>query len=345
MPLITMMVLSTGVRVKALSAVDDQGIIAIHYNGASAASWTLGQEPAGAPYLELTIDLSNVTDIVSVAFSVAWDPKVLNLTEPIIQGNFLEPPGPGGITTPLYTIDYVAGYLKDYAYTQLAEFAPKDFPLTTWGWVATLKFEVIATPAFGEPIDTDIVFINEPPKKPTYWATLEAGGLVFHDFAVMSLCHFHYEALKGKLTFDVPVDDQIFYVTIETNSSVSNFAFNEKYAADGWRGETSFNVTGPTGTTAFCNVTIPKNLTYGDPSWRVLVDGAEKGYTSGDIDATSTWLYFTYTHGATPSLVQIYGTRVVPEFSSPTLLITLIVAALALAILAKRERSNRRRRL
>ena len=50
-PLITMIVLSTVVRVKALSAVDDQGIIAIHYNGASTVSWVVDQEPATYPFL------------------------------------------------------------------------------------------------------------------------------------------------------------------------------------------------------------------------------------------------------------------------------------------------------
>jgi len=148
----------------------------------------------------------------------------------------------------------------------------------------------------------------------------------------------HYNVPKH----EVVVDGKTYYVTIESNSSVYNFAFNEKYAVDDWRGETSFNVTGPTGTTGFCNVTIPKNLTYGAP-WLVLVDGAAKGYASGDIDATSTWLYFTYTHGDTPSLIQIYGTWVVPEFSAPTLLMTLLIVALAVAILAKRARSNKRK--
>jgi hypothetical protein len=150
----------------------------------------------------------------------------------------------------------------------------------------------------------------------------------------------HYNVPKH----EVVVDGKTYYVTIESNSSFYNFAFNETYAVGDWRGETSFNVTGLPGTTGFCNVTIPKNLTYGVP-WLVLVDGAAKGYASGDIDATSTWLYFTYTHGDTPSLIQIRGTWVVPEFSAPTLLMTLLIVALAVAILAKRASSNRRRHL
>jgi len=103
-------------------------------------------------------------------------------------------------------------------------------------------------------------------------------------------------------TFSIIWGVETFIVSVESNSTVSNFAFNQPGK------EISFNVTGEAGTLGFCNVTIPKALLYGEP-WTVLIDGAPVPATITE-NATHSFLYFTYTHSTHE--VQIIGTWVVP---------------------------------
>ena len=199
---------------------DGQGMIALldSVDLDDVVFWTLEEEPVTYPYFYVNVTITNVTDVISAPFSVHWDPTILSLTD-IIQGNFLEPPGTGGISSPLYMVNYTAGYLEDYAYTQVHPFAPKSFPATTWGWVATLTFEFIGTPpTAGFPIDTDIVFVNEPPKRPTYWFDSVPTK---HNFAQMLPCHFHYETPQ---VHDVAITDiraSSYEVNITTQSIVT----------------------------------------------------------------------------------------------------------------------------
>jgi PKD repeat protein len=88
---------------------------------------------------------------------------------------------------------------------------------------------------------------------------------------------------------------------VESNSTVSNFAFNQPNK------EISFYVTGPDGTIGFSNVTIPKQLLYGEP-WSVLIDGISVTPTIAENE-THSILYFTYIHST--HKVQIIGTHVI----------------------------------
>jgi len=97
----------------------------------------------------------------------------------------------------------------------------------------------------------------------------------------------------------VEVDDVIFYVIIESNSTVSDFTFNQTLK------QISFNVTGPDGTVGFCNVTIPKDL-LGDP-FTALIDGTPLPYELTE-NATHYFLYFTYNHSI--HAIQIIATTV-----------------------------------
>jgi len=97
-------------------------------------------------------------------------------------------------------------------------------------------------------------------------------------------------------------DQNIFYVVVESNSTISEFNFVQTEK------EINFNVTGPDVTVGFCNATIPKELLNADPvDWIVLIDAA---VISPIISAneTHTMLYFTYSH--TTHQVRIIGTHV-----------------------------------
>jgi parallel beta-helix repeat protein len=105
------------------------------------------------------------------------------------------------------------------------------------------------------------------------------------------------------MVFDVVWDEETYPVEIVSNSTITAFKFSQKDKQIG------FNVTGPDGTTGFCEVKIPKNLLDAHPGeWTVLVDGAPviPVVTS---TATHNILSFTYSHST--QKVGIEGTIVV----------------------------------
>lgn len=129
--------------------------------------------------------------------------------------------------------------------------------------------------------------------------------------------------------FDVTVGDTTIPVAIASNSSISEFDFNKISQ------QLSFNVTGPTGTTGFCNISIPEELLWGDFS--VYLNGEP---LVEDVDYTRTYngthniFYITYNHSS--HMIEITGTDVIPEYSSWLLSSLLLVATLVIVINKKR---------
>jgi hypothetical protein len=121
-----------------------------------------------------------------------------------------------------------------------------------------------------------------------------------------------------------------YTVTTESNSSVSSLSFQTGIPM------ITFNVTGPNGTTGFCNVTIPKNFMYstGSAGWIVQVDG-QKITPTITTDATNTYLYFTYQQ--TTHYITIVTSGVVPEFDFIGLMILMMSALAATLILIKKS--------
>jgi hypothetical protein len=118
-------------------------------------------------------------------------------------------------------------------------------------------------------------------------------------------------------------------VLISSNSTVSNFAFNQSQA------QISFNLTGPSGTRAFCNVTIPKSLLKDHP-WELKIDGINLGFTLSE-NATHSFLYFTYTYASTLQ-VTIRAAWVIPEFPPSIILPLFVLVTLIATILLKKKR-------
>jgi hypothetical protein len=127
-------------------------------------------------------------------------------------------------------------------------------------------------------------------------------------------------------------DGYTFNVTMMSNSTVSNFNFNESLK------QISLNVTGPTGKAGYCNVTIPKDLLRGSP-WTVLLNGTDWTtlctITEND---THTFIYIPHTYST--NTIQIRGTWVVPEFPSATILPLLMIATTLSVILRRRRRKT-----
>ena len=125
----------------------------------------------------------------------------------------------------------------------------------------------------------------------------------------------------------VVVDGLTFYVKTVSNSTVSNFAFNQSAMT------ISFNVSGTAGTSGYVNVTIPKELLNAQPDeWEVYIDTTP---TTPQIteNTTHTFIYINYTH--TTHTISIKGTEVIPDFPSTFMLLAVGILIMAIAAFLK----------
>jgi hypothetical protein len=137
----------------------------------------------------------------------------------------------------------------------------------------------------------------------------------------------------------VQADGRVFHVVTESNSTVSDLIFDQS--------QIKFNVPSDSGAVGYFNVTIPKSLmncTELD-DWIVWVNGTQllpPDFPTPTENATDTFVHFTCTFAST-SQVTIKGTNVVPEFSSPTVLLLSITTTLLAMIVYKRGNGKRSR--
>jgi hypothetical protein len=131
---------------------------------------------------------------------------------------------------------------------------------------------------------------------------------------------------------DIVVDGNLFQVVTESNSTISALVFAKENK------KLLFNVTGTTGTTGFCNITIPNQLLGGPYS--SSLDGQPLSATITLDNGTHTGLGFNYVHSA--HRIEIIGTTAIPEFPSTMLLPLLALTTLVAAVLAGKSRRKKR---
>jgi len=128
--------------------------------------------------------------------------------------------------------------------------------------------------------------------------------------------------------FIVSVDDQVFPVTVTSNSTISDFNFTRD------RKEIKFNVEGYKNTTGFCNASIPISL-LGGP-YTVEIDNTTiLEHYAAPTNGTHSFVYFTYNHST--HIIRITGTTVIPEFPSFLILPLFMIATLLAVIFYKRK--------
>jgi len=127
-----------------------------------------------------------------------------------------------------------------------------------------------------------------------------------------------------------------FKITVRSNSTVSNVNFNDTLIPD--QGIVNYTVTGPDGTAGFCNVTIPRDIMWGD--WTVLLDGAYPPTTLVIAsDQTNYYLYFTYTQST--HTVTIISTGVVPEFPPLAAMLLILLLVTLAGVIAGKNRIHK----
>lgn len=112
------------------------------------------------------------------------------------------------------------------------------------------------------------------------------------------------EAWSQFRAFDIVLGEETYHVTTFSNSTIAGFNFNHSIM------QISFNVTGPSSTVGFCNVTVPKSLLR--DSWLILVDEANS--TAGTViteTITHTFFYLSYDFGT--HRVKIIGSEISDE--------------------------------
>lgn len=129
-------------------------------------------------------------------------------------------------------------------------------------------------------------------------------------------------------------NETIYHIETKTNSTVLNFNFDQPNR------KITFNVSGPSNTTGFCNVTILNTLLWGD--FTVLIDGNSPTTLTRIDNTTHTSLHFTY-ELLSPRSIQIIGEHVIPEFPTWTSII-LIFLALTVAIAIRKARAYKTRK-
>jgi len=123
-----------------------------------------------------------------------------------------------------------------------------------------------------------------------------------------------------------------YKVSVSTNSTVTNFAFDQTAKTE------SFEIAGTNGTKGFCNVTIPQELLNGDFS--LWIDDSPVSFTITQ-NTTHSSLHFNYTH--TVHKVRIVGTSVIPEHIHPLLIGMIFFLATAVVILQHIRRGKKSR--
>jgi hypothetical protein len=129
-------------------------------------------------------------------------------------------------------------------------------------------------------------------------------------------------------TFVLNVTSTCYRVVFNTNSTITHFQLNN---TDPSNPRLVFNASGTSGTTGYCNITIPKTLIKAEPSevWIIEVNGTII-YRTISENATHTLISFTYTYHS-PVKVEIIGTWAVTENQTPLVLMALILILTILA--------------
>ena len=110
-------------------------------------------------------------------------------------------------------------------------------------------------------------------------------------------------------SFNVTVGETDYVVTTVSNSTVSDLSFNETSK------QLRFSVSGPDGTTGFCNITVPAELMWGD--FTLYLDDAALVEGVDYVESfNGTHYLFSVTYAHSSHVIDLFSTEVVPDFAS-----------------------------
>ena len=159
--------------------------------------------------------------------------------------------------------------------------------------------------------------------KSTFCRTVEVENIT------QTVC-YHYQKIGMPQVFQPLIDNGDYPVTVDSNSTVLGFAVNQSVR------QISVYVFDSTGTSGFCDVTVPNELFWGNFSLYsdgfALVEGTDYTQTH---NSTHWDFHITYSAGA--HLIDIVASNTIPEFPSWIILPAFMVATLAATILYRKK--------
>lgn len=203
--------------------------------------WWTGYEPAGLTF-DVDVNVTDVTDLMGIVFSVEWDPTYLNCTS-YTPGDFV----PVSYQTLGWFIgwDYENGKMKEAAIVFANGYGPVSVSSPAWGWVMTLHFKYLGpTPTLGVPVDTYINITKRPVDgMDTKW--MDSSDVLW-DFnflvgdPIVDQCNFHYAWVWPPPPPPVADLSIITPFPLYKDTSVS---FDASSSLPGWDGDSSTSIT------------------------------------------------------------------------------------------------------
>jgi len=129
--------------------------------------------------------------------------------------------------------------------------------------------------------------------------------------------------------FDVVWEDSHYSISVISNSTITHFTFNQSLA------QISFKISGSSGATGYCNITIPKGLMRGSWSFTFSGEAPSNVSISESENEMCSLIYITYTH-ASIFQITIRASWVISEY--PLIIIPLMLVISTIMILMKKRR-------
>ncbi len=134
-------------------------------------------------------------------------------------------------------------------------------------------------------------------------------------------------------TFEVTVETHNFNITAFSNSTISGFSFNQNAK------ELEFNAASVTGTTGFCNISIPADFMWGTftiySDYMPLTENVDYTKTSN-----GTHYLFSITYEHSSHTIELVSTEVIPDFAS-WLFIPFLASTTLLASALRRRKQEK----
>lgn len=322
--ILTLAVIASASTLKTVSAAGYAGPYYTVESATNSSTIVMGPAPAVGQTFTATIKLYNVTTsdvpagIAGIEAHFSWNNTLI---EPV---SFVNDIGqPGGVLTGniLYAInpgffDEIGNSIATAPYTNATQFEVAAASTTGAWWgdgaeVAAITFKVDLQP---QPFGTCPLAFS------------------FTDLADMSGNSVAHDAANATYTILTPNPETItfqgatYQVSIVTDSQITapaNMGF-QNYTDDS--ASMTFNVTSTDG---FCNVTVPNNFMWSNPTtaWTITVDGSQPQSYSITSDSMNAYLWFNWT-GAGNHVIMLTSTNSVPEFAATGLILLLMATTL-----------------